>query len=534
MGSSQSAIAKAIKATLGNDSDLYAFPGDPLFKIRDAKPYNLDIQVKPAAVTYPKTKEQVAAIVRAAVQNGCKVQARCGGHSYANYCIGGADGAVVIDMKHFQQFSMDRKTWRATIGGGTLLGDVTKRLHDAGNRAISHGTCPQVGIGGHATIGGLGPTSRQWGSALDHVVEVEIVLADASIKRCSETQNADIFWAVKGAGASFGVITEFVVRTEAEPGEAVEFSFSFHFGKYASMAPIFKAWQTFVSDPNLTRKFTSGLVFTQMGMVISGTFFGTEKEYDKLNMDSRFPGKQDKKTIVFKDWLGLVGHWAEDFALQIGGGLPAPLYTKSLAFNGCNLIPDEAIDKILTYMDKAKKGTLIWFVIFDLEGGAINDVPQDATAYAHRDALFYMQSYAVGVPKVSNTTKKFLRGLSEVVKDGMPGGGNFGAYAGYVDPELPNGQQAYWRTNLPRLEAIKGVVDPKDVFWNPQSVRPVVGGSSAARARQANGDGNANTAGGMDGAAADANRKMVEGLEMDKGVRRPKPSFLAKMKGCFK
>ena len=72
-------------------------------------------------------------------------------------------------MKHFQQFSMDRKTWRATIGGGTLLGDVTKRLHDAGNRAISHGTCPQVGIGGHATIGGLGPTSRQWGSALDHV-----------------------------------------------------------------------------------------------------------------------------------------------------------------------------------------------------------------------------------------------------------------------------------------------------------------------------------------------------------------------------
>ena len=125
-------------------------------------------------------------------------------------------------MKHFQQFSMDRKTWRATIGGGTLLGDVTKRLHDAGNRAISHGTCPQVGIGGHATIGGLGPTSRQWGSALDHVVEVEIVLADSSIKRCSETQNADIFWAVKGAGASFGVITEFVVRTEPEPGEAVQ------------------------------------------------------------------------------------------------------------------------------------------------------------------------------------------------------------------------------------------------------------------------------------------------------------------------
>ncbi|KAL2072607.1 hypothetical protein VTL71DRAFT_11950 [Oculimacula yallundae] len=452
MGSQPSSIAKAIKSALDNDTTLYAFPGDLLYKQRDIKPYNLDIQVKPAAVTYPKTNEHVAAIVRCVVENGCKVQARSGGHSYANYCLGGIDGGVVIDLKHFQQFSMDRKTWRATIGGGTLLGDVTKRLHDAGNRAIAHGTCPQVGIGGHATIGGLGPSSRQWGSTLDHVVEVEIVLADSSFKRCSETQNADIFWAVKGAGASFGVITEFVVRTEPEPGEAVEFSFSFHLGKYASMAPIFKAWQAFVSDPKLTRKFTSGLVFTELGMVISGT--------------------QDNKTVVFKDWLGLVGHWAEDFALLIGGGLSAPLYTKSLAFNSTTLIPDSAIDKILTYMDDADKGTLVWFVIFDLEGGAVNDVAQDATAYAHRDALFYMQSYAVGLPKVSGTTKGFLRGLDEIVRRNVEGGEELGCYAGYVDPELRDAQKRYWRGNLGRLEAIKGRVDPNDIFWNPQGVRP--------------------------------------------------------------
>ncbi|KAL5320988.1 hypothetical protein ACEPPN_011798 [Leptodophora sp. 'Broadleaf-Isolate-01'] len=518
MGASQSAVAKAIASTLGNDGDLYAFPGDPLYKLRDARPYNLDIQVRPVAVAYPRTREQVAAVVRCAVENGC---------------LGGVDGAVVIDLKHFQQFSMDRKTWRATIGGGTLLGDVTKRLHDSGNRAMAHGTCPQVGIGGHATIGGLGPASRQWGSSLDHVVEVEIVLADSSIKRCSETQNAEIFWAVKGAGGSFGVITEFVVRTEPEPGEAVVFSFSFHFGKYAFMAPIFAAWQTFVADPKLTRKFTSAIVFTELGMVISGTFFGTEKEYDKLHMDSRFPGNQDKRTIVFKDWLGLVGHWAEDFALQIGGGLPAPLYTKSLAFNGCNLIPDEAIDKILTYMDNARKGTLVWFVIFDLEGGAINDVPQDATAYAHRDALFYMQSYAVGLPKVSSTTKNFLRGLNQVVKEGMPGGMDFGAYAGYVDPELVNGQEAYWRGNLKRLERIKGRIDPGDVFWNPQSVRPVVGGGEGERQGGAvngldgNGNRNANANGNGSGVG-----KPVEALQMRE--ERTKKSFGEKLRSCFR
>lgn len=74
--------------------------------------------------------------------------------------IGGVDSAIVIDLMHFQHFSMDHSAWRATIGGGTLLGDVTKRLHNAGKRAIAHGICPQVDIGGHATIGGLEPTLR--------------------------------------------------------------------------------------------------------------------------------------------------------------------------------------------------------------------------------------------------------------------------------------------------------------------------------------------------------------------------------------
>ena len=126
--------------------------------------------------------------------------------------IGGQDNAIVVDLKHFQQFSMDKSSWQATIGGGTLLGDVTDRLHENGKRAMAHGTCPQVGIGGHATIGGLGPSSRMWGAALDHVEEVEVVLANSSIVRASEKQNADVFWALKGAGASFGIITEFKVR----------------------------------------------------------------------------------------------------------------------------------------------------------------------------------------------------------------------------------------------------------------------------------------------------------------------------------
>ena len=90
MGSSQStprALVESISKALGGDTTLFAFPSKALFKDHDAKPYNQDIPTKPAVVTYPKTTAQVAAIVKVAVEAGLKVQPRCGGHSYANYCI---------------------------------------------------------------------------------------------------------------------------------------------------------------------------------------------------------------------------------------------------------------------------------------------------------------------------------------------------------------------------------------------------------------------------------------------------------------
>ena len=129
------------------DASFRTFPQDANY-FSKINPYNLDYLVYPAAIVRPTTVEEVSAAVRCAVKASVKVQPRSGGHSYANYCLGGVDGALVVDLVHLQKFDMDTTTWKATIGAGTLLGDVTKRLHDAGGRAIAHGTCPQVGIGG--------------------------------------------------------------------------------------------------------------------------------------------------------------------------------------------------------------------------------------------------------------------------------------------------------------------------------------------------------------------------------------------------
>lgn len=431
--------------------------------------YNTAFTIYPAAVVRPNSTDAVSAAVKCAVKAAVKVQPRCGGHSFADYSIGGESGSLVIDLVQMQHFEMDNSTWQAKIGGGTRLKDVTTRLHDAGGRAMAHGTCPEVGIGGHATIGGLGPTSRQWGAALDHILEVEVVLANGTVTRANEKTQQDLFFAIRGAASSFGIVTEFVVRTEPEPTDVVEYSYSFVSGA-KNMASTFSAWQKFISKPDLDRRFASQVTITPIGMIISGTFFGTLNEYTALGFEKALNATGTVNTA--KDWLGTVAHWAETEALAAVSGLAAPFYSKSLNFRPDTLIPENTITALFDYLDKADKGTLIWVVIFDLEGGAINDTPMEASAYGHRDTLFYIQTYGIGIITLTDTTRNFLTGINNLIKQQMPNV-TFGAYAGYVDPALgADAQNQYFGTNLPKLESIKAVVDPTEVFWNPQSIKP--------------------------------------------------------------
>ncbi|KAJ5710986.1 FAD linked oxidase N-terminal [Penicillium malachiteum] len=471
-----------------------AFPDALLYQAVDVNRYNLNIPVTPAAVTFPTSSKQVASIVKCASDNGYPVQARSGGHSYGNYgmslmssmfpsevdCksltdilnftgLGGTDGAIVVDMKNFQQFSMNYTTWHATIGAGTLLEDITTRLYNAGKRAMAHGTSPQIGAGGHFTIGGLGPLSRQYGMALDHTLEVEVVLANGTIVRASEDENPDVFWAIRGAGSGFGIVTEFIVRTEPVPGSAVQYEFTFSIGDAKSQAALYKQWQAYVSNPDLTWKLASTLWVLQDIMIISGTYFGTKAEYDALDICGQFPGATNSSAIVFEDFLGLVAEWGEEVLLKLTGGVPSNFYAKSAAWTPQDLMSDESIDQFFEYVETANKGTLVWLLVFDFEGGFTNQVDVGATAYPHRNVLIWLQTYAINLlGRITPTIIKFLDELNQLANADSP----YEAYPGYVDPLLENGPQAYWGSNLPRLERIKAEIDPNNVFRNPQSPQP--------------------------------------------------------------
>lgn len=335
---------------------------------------------------------------------------------------------------------------------------------------MAHGSCLQVGVGGHFTIGGLGLMSRQWGTSLDHVVEAEVVLANSSVVTASDTQNQDVFWAVKGAAASFGIVTQFKVRTHPLPKAALQYTYLFSQGGVLDRVKLFLDWQSLIAKPNITRNYSSQLTIFQDGILILSSFFGTEEEFRDFQQENNLPFQSMGNVAYITSWLSLIAHTAEDYLIQIFGSLLTSFYSKSVSFTADQLFDEHALVALFTYLDSAPKGTEAWWIIFNLEAGATNDVPMDATAYVHRDAVMWMQSYAVvGFEPPSYIAKRFLNRLHDVILGNRPPG-PLRSYPGYVDPFMKNGQMAYWGTNLPRLQDIKTRIDPKDIFHNPQSV----------------------------------------------------------------
>ncbi|KAH9818567.1 glucooligosaccharide oxidase [Teratosphaeria destructans] len=466
----KSDFKQCIEAALNHEFDLYAFPGgfDIFYQQIAVHPYNLDYPLTPAAVTYPKTSEQVAAVVSCAHSAGIGVQARSGGHSYLNYGLGGTDGALVVDMKHFTDFTYNSDE-TVTFGAGNKLRDLTQKLK-AINRVMAYGVTPSIGSGGHMTIGGIGPLGRQYGLGCDQIVSMKLVLASGKIVQASAVSETDLYFAMRGAGFSFAIVTEFTMQTFPSPGDAIQYNFNVSVSDTKGLAKTFKEWQTLISQPDLTRKFASVLTLTNDVMIISGTFYGSEAEFGALNLGSKFAESNLGLKVTSEIATKLV-YEVEEAALATVGDLPVHFYGKSLKYTNKTLMSDQAIDAMFDYIDKADKGTLIWVVIWDLEGGAISDLAQDATAYWNRDALYFLETYVVSlVGKTDQKSIDFADGLNKVIQQNVPGIDD-SAYPGYVDNRLPDPQKSYWGGNVARLQKIKAAVDPDNVFRNPQTIQ---------------------------------------------------------------
>lgn len=388
----------------------------------------------------------------------------------ANPGLGGGYSSQIltINFKSMKDFTYKQSDQTVTFEPGVTLGDLDSHLEQI-HRVMAYGVVAEIGTGGHLAIGGFGPLSRQLGIAADQIISAECVLGNGSIVTTSNTENPDLLFAIKGAAWSFALVTSFTMQTSSPPSTVISYQYNVTAGSFVDLADTFKAWQKFVSQPDLDRRFASTLTLANPGlMVFSGSFFGDKESFDQLNIDAILPSGNAAVNVASSIGTQLI-YDLSSALLDVAGGIPAHFYGNSLKFTNETLLPDAAVDKLFHYFDTADAGTPIWFVVWDLQGGAVADISPSATAYWHRDAIFFSQGYVVSLlSDVSDTSKAFLQGMNSLAAAAVPVGE--AAYAGYVDQYLEHPLLAYWGDNVPKLKTIKSRYDPGNTFRNQQSI----------------------------------------------------------------
>ncbi|KAG9095339.1 hypothetical protein FRC06_009895 [Ceratobasidium sp. 370] len=433
--------------------------------------FNQRLSFKPAAIAYPISSADIQKYVNCAAASNIPVVGRSGGHSYAAYGVGGQDGALVVDMKNMKSLTVDG-SGVAKVQTGNLLGDVAQKLWDNGQRALPHGTCPYVGSGGHTAFGGFGPYSRVGGLLHDRVTAAEVVLANGTLTNASANENSDLFWALRGAGASYGIVTQWTFATFAAPTTVIGYSIDYNSALSGSkIASLLNAWQNLaISAPKEMAMI--GVVGPDgdggLYLQFTGDYYGTKSAFNSVTANwasTLSPGKITAKTYNWYDSLV-----ATDGPLSTTNAEPKDTFFAKSLFTKTAVTSSQWTSFLNYLVSKGANSDTDWFVEIDLYGGAVKDQGADATAFAHRDAILSFQLYASSKsynPPYPSDGVSFVNGMLNAL-DPNPQA----AYVNYVDPTLTDAQwkTQYYGSHYSRLSSIKRAVDPNNVFRFPQSI----------------------------------------------------------------
>ncbi|KAG7090180.1 hypothetical protein E1B28_011787 [Marasmius oreades] len=459
------------------------FPGDVGYP-NATRAYNLRFTVHPVAVTFPQDTQQVSVVVKTSAALGLKVVARSGGHSYIANGLGGTNGSLVVDLSVFKRISFDPATNTAVVEPGNRLGEVVSRLNEVG-RAIPHGRCTFVGFGGHSGFGGWGFPSRMWGLTLDNVESATVVLANGTVVDVSDSQHPELFWAIRGSSASFGIVTSLTMKTYAVPPVGTFFQYAWDMD-VTNATHAFSSFQTYATDPALPNTFGGELLVLKgsargrLLVVLLGSHYSAVEEYNRTVAPflDALPAPTSAK-VVSGSWIDVVTAGAAGQLNTTGVEMPRDtFYAKSLMTpEDGQLLTEDAFNGLLKYLaEEGYDSDTFWHVEMELYGGrnsAINAVPLDATAFGHRNTLFTFQPYASTgdlLPPFDNDIFGFVDGMVSSITDRMPNDWAWGGYANYIDSRLDDWQHRYYGQHYERLQALKKSVDPANTFHFPTSI----------------------------------------------------------------
>ncbi len=386
--------------------------------------------VKPPAVVKVRDTNDVIAVVRWAEKYDVPLVSRSGGHGYNGNST--SNSAVVVDLGALK--GIRYADGIATIGPAAELGDVYARLAAKGV-TIPAGSCPTVALGGLVLGGGMGLAGRAMGLTLDRVRSFDVVTADG---RRHKLDDGDLFWALRGGGGSFGIVTAIRLRTRPV-STAAYFSIA-----YGDRDEALERWDAFAprAAPDAL---TCILSLTATGATAFGQYLGSEA---RLKQSIRPLG--GSPTTGSAPYLAVQRRWAGSASGGRSTFAASSLYvTKRLSAKGRR-----------AFIEAADSGAGL---ILDAYGGAINRPSRSATAFPHRDARFSVQ--VLSYTNIATARDRVRHARRLIAPYGT------GAYANYADPDLTNAIRSYYGANLERLRRVKHRYDPANRFRPAQGIR---------------------------------------------------------------
>lgn len=427
------------------------------------KVYNGMIDKRPALIVRAVDAADVIAAVHYGRENVLLTAIRGGGHNGAG--LGTCDGGLVIDLSLMKGVRVDPTARTVRVAGGCVWGDVDHATHAFG-MATPSGFISSTGVAGLTLGGGIGYLARRYGLTIDSLLSVDMVLADGRFVTASATENQDLFWAVRGGGGNFGVVTSFEFRLHQV--STVQFGPTFWPPEQAG--DVLKAYREFiVKAPEEVNGFFAFLVVPPAPMfpealhlktvcAIVWCCLGTVEETEKATRPMRsvgtplldaihtapFPMAQSAFDALFVS--GMQWYWRADNFTEL---------------------TDAAIAKHVEHGSKLPSmfSTMHLYPV----NGAAQRVGKNETAYSFREALF--AEVIVGVdPDPANAGKitNWCKNYHEALHPYSAGG----AYVNFMMDEGQERVQASFRDNYARLAAIKMRYDPTNFFSVNQNIKP--------------------------------------------------------------
>lgn len=439
-------------------------PTDPGYD-EARKVYNGMIDKYPAAIVQCADEGDIVSCINFARQNDMLLAVRAGGHHAAG--LGVADNALVIDLSGMKEIKVNQSEKTVQVQGGCLLKELDAATHEAG-MVVPSGIFGTTGVAGLTLGGGLGNFSRVFGLSIDNLLEADVILANGEMVKASERENSDLFWALRGGGGNFGVVTSFTFRMHplhtvyAGPMlwemEEAEEMMAWH-DQFLEQAPNeLSGYFAFLTVPPFA-PFPEHLHLKKMCGVVwcyTGDLNEAEKVFAPIRarklpaLDFTGPIKVPDLQTLFDGLYppGLFWYWKAD-------------YMKDL--------PDEAIKLHLKFANSmpTRYCTMHMYVI----DGAASTLEKTATAWNYRDAKYAM--VMVGISDKKEDQDKITAWTREYWEALHP----FSLGGAYVNMMMDEGEdriKASYGDNYKRLTQVKGKYDPENLFRVNQNIKPQI------------------------------------------------------------